>query len=449
MSNTEESIVEKKEKLPVIVGSGLSGMAISDWLSRGGVDHILIGAKPNSLPRLGESIDPAGTLELLRYYPEYDEFYYRKKWISVFLGDYATTCNFGQNFNRVVGLKLLGFDSPPEFIHVDRVGFDTAFYERVITSPHCHRIEALVDHLVYDEATDTIEEIHLDNGEVLTPRYVYDCTNHVRLLGRSLNIPLKTISEPQRVVFDHFRAEGEAPHCDTEEMEWLHATNILRLYKDVDGINGLSWLIPLGSYVSAGISMPLNDNECPDEEVIDLLAEAYARRGLPYLDFFPNSTKLMAIPYQQYFFHDRAYGKNWLLAGPSYGQVWFPSASGVGAALVAGKIAEDIIDSPEEVGQLYQDYIVGLQESHFIFDRMIQKHYSKMTPEMVKLEADRIVSENVKRVSRLAAIESGPISAALGRGLIKAVSRDGVGGSSCVVYEEPMEKQTGMIFAER
>ena len=309
--------------------------------------------------------------------------------------------------------------------------------------------KALVDHLEYDEATDTIKEIHLDNGEVLKPRYIYDCTNHVRLLGRALNIPLKTISEPQRVVYDHYRTEGDAPLCDSTEMEWLHATNVLRLYEDIDGINGLSWLIPLGSYVSVGISIPRDDNDCPDVEVMDLLAEAYARRGLPYREFYRNSTKLMSIPYQQYFFHDRAYGKNWLLAGPSYGQVWFPSASGVGAAIVAGRIAEKIIESPEEVGQLYQDYIIGLQESHFIFARMIEKHYSEMTPELVKLEADRIVSENVKRVARLATIEGSRANAAIGRGLIKAVSRDGVGGSSCVVYEEPLEKQTATIFAER
>ncbi len=441
--------MQSKDNIPVIIGAGLSGMAISDWLTREQIDHILIGAEPTDLPRLGESIDPAGTLELLKYYPEYDEFYYRKAWISVFLGNFATTCDFSQNFNRIVGLKLLGFDSPEEFIHVDRVGFDKAFYRRIMASPYVQRIVAMVDHLDYNKETDRIEEIHLDNGEVLEPRYVYDCTNHVRLLGKALDIPIKAISEPQRVVFDHYHSEGDAPLCDTMDMQWLHSTNVLRLYEDIDGVNGLSWLIPLGSYVSAGISMPKDDNDCPDEEVMDLLGQAYARRGLTYLQYFPNPTKLMSIPYQQYFFYDRAYGKNWLLAGPSYGQVWFPSASGVGAALVAGRIASRIIDSPDEIGKLYQDYIIGLQESHFIFDRMIKKHHSEMTPELMKLEADRIVSENVKRVSRLATIEGSKTNAMFGRGLIKAVSRDGVGGSSCIVYEAPLEKQTEAIWARR
>ena len=67
---------EKDNNVPVIIGSGLSGMAISDVLSQNSIAHIMLGAPPNDLPRLGESIDPAGTLELLRYYPQYDELYY-------------------------------------------------------------------------------------------------------------------------------------------------------------------------------------------------------------------------------------------------------------------------------------------------------------------------------------------------------------------------------------
>jgi flavin-dependent dehydrogenase len=168
---------------------------------------------------------------------------------------------------------------------------------------------------------------------------------------------------------------------------------------------------------------------------------------MPYLEHFPQPTKMMSVPRQQYFFHERAYGGNWLLAGPSYGQVWFPSSSGVGASLVAGAIAAQIIDNPREVGQRYQDYIIGLQESHRIFDRMIKKHYRELTPEMVKLESNRIVAENVKRVARLASIESGPLSEAFGRVLIKAVSREGVAASSCVVRQTEMQEQTKELFA--
>lgn len=441
--------MERLDERPVIIGSGLSGMAISDWLSKARIHHTMIGAPPNNLPRLGESIDPAGTLEMLRFYPEFDEFYYRKRWISVFLGDYATSCNFGQNFGRLVGLRLLGFKSPSEFIHVDRIGFDNALYQKVVASEYCHRLDTLVTELEYEEKSDKFTKLQLGDGESLRPSYVFDCTNHVRLLGKAANIPIKTISEPQRVIFNHYHAEGEAPMCDSVDMEWLHSTNILRLYADIDGIAGLAWAIPLGKYISAGISIPHGSSDCSDEEIMVMLGAAYAKRGIPYLAHFPNPAELIAIPYQQYFFHERAYGKNWLLAGPSYGQVWFPSSSGVGTSLIAGFIAADIINRPDEVGQLYQDYLVGLQESHFIFDRMIKKEHHELTPELVKTESNRIVTENVKRVARLATIQSGKAGASFGRMLIKAVSREGVATSGCVVFEaENMADQTRTIFAE-
>ncbi len=438
--------MNKLDDLPVIAGSSLTGLFISDWLTRAKMPHILIGTPPNRLPRLGESIDPAGTLEMLEYYPEYKEFYFRKRWITVFLGQYATSCNFGQNMARIVGLKMMGFNSPSEFIHVDRVGFDQALFERVTSSSYCHRIETFIEGVAYDEVADQVVTLNLQSGEIIRPLYVFDCTNHVRLLGKALSIPVKTISDPQRVVYAHYHAAGAAPVCDTVEMEWLHATNILRLYDDLDGINGLAWCIPLGTYISVGISIPHGDNNDADDEILNLVAQAYARRGIHYQALFPDASETMAIPYQQYFFHDRAYGKNWLLAGPSYGQVWFPSSSGVGTSLVAASIAKDIISRPQEVGQLYQDYVIGLQESHFIFDRMIKKPHTQMTSELVKVESNRIVTENVKRVARLATVQKGKTAASFGRMLIKAVSREGTATSGCVVYQADLPEQAKTIF---
>jgi flavin-dependent dehydrogenase len=441
--------MENMDGRPLIIGSGLSGMAISDWLSQARIHHTLLGGPPNDVPRLGESVDPAGTLAMLRYYPEFDHLYFRKRWITVFLGDYATSCNFGQNFRRVLGLKLMGFSSPPEFIHVDRLGFDKALYEKVTAAPYCYQVEGLVENIDYDPSRDAIEALHLKNGETIRPSYIFDCTNHVRLLGKALNIPFRTLSEPQRIVFNHYyAASGESPVCDSVDLEWLHSTNILRLYGDIDGVDGLAWAIPLGRYISAGLSMPRGSNDYTDEEVLALLSAAYARRGLDYTAVFPNPQHTVAIPYQQYFFHERAYGKNWLLAGPSFGQIWFPSSSGIGSALVAGYIAADIINRPEEVGQLYQNYIIGLQESHQIFDRMIKRHHSEMTAELVKQESNYIVRENVRRVARLATVQSNQFSATFARMLIKAVSREGVANSGCKVFKTDMAEQTRTIFAE-
>jgi len=444
----EEEMEDNHNNMPIIIGSGLSGMAISDVLSQHGISHVMLGAPPNDLPRLGESIDPAGTLELLKFYPQFDDVYYKKRWITVFLGDYATSCNFDQGWGRIVGLRLLGFDSPAQFIHVDRVAFDNAFYEKVVADDHCRQFNSLVTDIAYNQETDIIEELHLANGETLSPSYVFDGTNHIRLLGRSLNIPIEFISDPQRVVYTHYHApEGTPSECLFDD-EWKHATNVLRHYKDLDGLDGVAWAIPLGSYISVGTSMPVGGNEFSDDEVMKLLEEAYARRGLDFVDTFSNPRPTMSVPRQQYFIHERGYGQNWLMAGPSFGQVWFPSASGVGAALVAGQIAPQILKSPLEAGEAYEGYIRGLVESHKTFDRMIGHHHSMMTAELVKKESNGIVGENVKRVARLAAIQNGPVAGTFARLLLKAVNREGTAASGCKVWKADLADQTREIFSE-
>lgn len=438
---------EVEEQLPVIVGSGLGGMAISDWLTRAKIPHLMLGKPPNDLPRLGESIDPAGTIELLRYYPEYSQFYFKKRWISVYLGDYATACNFDSGFTRTLGLKLMGFDSPASFVHVDRIGFDRAFYERVTASEYCRTQDTIVTGVDYDAESDRVQTLQLADGQTIMPRYVFDCTNHIRLLGRSLNVPVKLISEPQRIVFSHYHVPAGTPSDRYFGSDWNHATNILRLYDDLDGMNGLAWAIPLGSYISVGISIALDEPQLPPEETVEKVVDAYVARGMPIRDVFTERAQVINIPRQQYFFHDRAYGANWLMAGPSYGQIWFPSSSGVGASLVAGFIAADILESPKKVGQAYQDYIIGLQESHKIFDRMIKRPHSAMNHKLVKEESNRIVAENVKRVARLSIVHNKGFSAFFSKMLIKAVSREGVASSGCKVYMAPLDQQTDEIFA--
>jgi flavin-dependent dehydrogenase len=435
------------ENIPVIIGSGLSGMVVSNSLAQAAIPHVLIGDPPNDRPRLGESIDPAGTLELLELYPEFDRFYFKKRWITVFVGDYATACSFRQSVGRSVGLRMMGFGSPSEFIHVDRVGFDQALYERVVASDTCTRIESLVDAVDYDQETDTVEALHLKNGDTLQPGYVFDCTNHVRLLGRALDIPIEWLGEPQRVVFTHYHAAAETPEQRLFDEEWKHSTNIVRLYADMDRLNGVAWAIPLGSYISAGISMPLGSNDLGADEILARVEDAYARRGMNFLEVFENPRPAIDIPRQQYFYHERAFGQNWLLAGPSYGQVWFPSSSGVGTSLAAAYLAPQIMRSPQAVGRQYQEYVGGLRESHHVFDRMIAHNHDVMTRELVKVESNRIIAENVKRVARLATMQKGAMARAFARMLMKAANYDGVIQSSCKVYRAELAQQTQTIFA--
>ena len=41
--------MENNQGLPVIIGSGLSGMAISDWLTRAEIRHVMLGVPPNPM----------------------------------------------------------------------------------------------------------------------------------------------------------------------------------------------------------------------------------------------------------------------------------------------------------------------------------------------------------------------------------------------------------------
>src|SRR5947209_3493390 len=45
---------------PVILGAGLTGLAISRALSAAGITHMLVGDRPAETPRLGESLNAEG-----------------------------------------------------------------------------------------------------------------------------------------------------------------------------------------------------------------------------------------------------------------------------------------------------------------------------------------------------------------------------------------------------
>lgn len=439
--------MSETEHEPVIIGCGLTGMVISDQLTRADISHVLIGDPPGDQPRLGESLDPAGTIQLLNSYPEFDEFYHKKRGITVFSGECVTTCDFSQTAARSLGLRMMGFQSPPEFIDIDRVGFDQALYQKVVASEYCTRLDSLVDTVEYDEETDTVEELHLQGWDTLRPSYVFDCTNFVRLLGRALEIPVDRLSEPQRVVFTDYHAAAE-PDGGVRQIggQLKHADHLVRLYAETDGIDGLAWAIPIDSYVSVGISMPNDQDDLGTDEVLRLVEDAYRRRGMDLLDSFDEHAEVTDIPRQQYFIHERAYGQNWLLAGPSYGHFWFPSASGVSTSLLAASLAPGLLEYPEKLGHRYQEYVDGLRESHDIFDRLITRDRDEISRELVETEIDRIIAENVKRVGRLSTIQHGPLTSGTARLFMTVADRDGVIQGDCEVYTADLARQAWTVF---
>lgn len=427
---------------PVIIGGGLTGMVISHYLSRAGIEHVLLGASPNSRPRLGESIDPAGSVALLEDFPEHAEHYHLKRYVSVYSGNYAAICDFRRKLTRSLGLRLLGFGAGDEFIHVDRIGFDLALFERTVAHPLCTHADLRVESMRYDEGSDRITDLHLSESSVVRPSYVFDATNHLRLVASSVGLPTQWIGELQRVVFRHYRHPAGGGACDAGG--WRHCTSLMRLYERWDGLDGFAWCIPLGAYVSIGISMDAASQEPGDEEVIERVADAYARRGLDVREHFSERSEVIAVR-NRYFLHERGYGGNWLLAGPSFGQVWFPTSSGVGTALMAGAIAPRMLESSSRFGPAYEAYVRALLHSHVLFDQMIASDADQLTGERIRQVAEQIVAENIKRVARLAMVHSGPAARACAW-LVRQVSVPPLTNAGWRVYETELPAQTASMF---
>ena len=80
MSVAKEGCPQLEPATAVIIGCGLTGLAISRSLSKAGVRHLLLG-KPaaKGTPRLGESINAEGTVDLEEFFPELKDTYFRKR----------------------------------------------------------------------------------------------------------------------------------------------------------------------------------------------------------------------------------------------------------------------------------------------------------------------------------------------------------------------------------
>lgn len=426
---------------PVIIGSGLSGMMISFMLSKAHMPHVMIGEPPNQLPRLGESLNLDGTLGLLEFFPEFSQYYYPKKYSVGYLGDYTFICTFARGrISRMARLffALLGYQTPVELIQFDRLGFDEALYQRVSASPCCTQIRERVKGVTYDASTDKITQICFVNGDILRPSYVFDATNHGRLIGQEAHIPCQMIGDEQRVVYTHYHARNDDPdYCE----EWEDSTNIIALTKDHDGLQGLVWCIPLGGYVSIGIQVKASEEQLSNEELLTIAEQAYARRGLHYRRRYPHPGTVMNLRHR-FFLHERAYGGNWLLVGTAYCQIWWMSGSGVGMALSAAQIAVRMLQNPEKIGQLYQDHLQGLLQLHRIFDWFVYTDPSLLTVEKVAGKADELVSSNLRRVCKSTRLRRKKINIAFGWLFSRIVSVKGY----CQAIKVELSRQTEDIF---
>ena len=388
---------DAQAQLPVVIGSGLTGLSISRCLSRASIDHLVIGRRPEMSLRLGESLNLEGTLLLLEMFPELSRFFFPKRDALGYFGDYEVVCDFEVSqraISRAI-FRTLGYTPAPELLQVDRVGFDAALWDLATGSEHCTVLEAPVTDLEFDAATDRFASLRLADETVLRPSHVFDATNHGRLLGRAANVAHHTLGEPQRVAYTHYHLAADAA-SDTDP--WELSTIVVRLFRASDGVDAVAWCIPLGNVVSVGVSMNAAETELDDDALLDRTATAFARYGVDFRRRYSSRAELKALRHS-YFAYERASGTNWLLAGPSFCQVWWLAGAGVGTALAAAQLAPKFIEDPRTWGAEYDRYMKQLLPIHETFDYFAQGPRAQYEPKALHHYSDRFVVTNLVRLA--------------------------------------------------
>ena len=444
-----------RESIPVIIGTGITGMAISQTLSQKKIKHLAIGTPPHpSRPKLGESINGEGSLDLAELFPEFSQYYFPKKNIVFYMGKLVSRCDLDTSKNSIFAafFKLTGFKVFNHLFHVDRIGFDLALFESVAQNEHCLFLEKKVTDIIYDRDRDEIQEIVLDDGLKIRPSFVFDATNHVRLLPKKLEIPCHFSSEPQRIIFTHYR-RLDSQFCYSNRQDktasWSHSTNLLKLCQDLDGIKGMAWCIPLGDYVSVGMSINAEKYDISDRDAIALLDRAYKQRGIDYRQYYSQETEIISVR-NQYFRHERAGGTNWLLAGGTYSQVWFPTGSGVATSLYTARFADRFLTSPEKMRQQYEHFMSQFWPSHDVHDRMISSDIKSFTAQKMYRWTDSLLTTTVLRVCTYAQSRNHKLGGLFAK-LIKFLMESKIVKIEffCKILESNLEQQTEEIHTEK
>ena len=400
--------VAQEDGVPVVIGSGLTGLSISHSLSRASIDHVLLGHRPDDSPRLGESMNLEGTLLLWEMFPELSRFFFPKREVLGYLGDYQVVCDFDvarRAASRAI-FRTLGYAPASEFLQVDRIGFDAALWGLATASAHCTVLDAPVEKLDFDAGSDSFGAVHLSDGTVVRPSYLFDATNHGRLLGQAAKLGYRTLGDEQRVAYTHYHLSAGAPrHAEP----WDLTTAIVRLFPASDGVDAIAWCIPLGDYVSVGVSTSAAETALDDEALLERTAAAFARHGIEYRRRYATQVESKALGHR-YFAYERAAGANWLLAGPSFCQVWWMAGAGVGTALAAAQLAPKLLDDPRRWGAEYDRYMQQLVPIHDTFDFFALTPREGYEPVALHRFADRFVVTNLTRLAGSTRLRDGRLA---------------------------------------
>lgn len=381
-AHTEETTrePERATAMPVIIGAGITGMAISARLSQAKIHHVVVGTPPpNGPPKLGESMEMLSSVLLDEMFPDLQEHFVPKR--GIFFYSHKAVMGANLNLSRLLHprvdivsiggvsaflLALVGYRRPRlGAIHVDRIGFDAALERKMRQSAYCHLAETRVAEVLYDAGSDQVTALRLEDGRVLETRYVFDASNQARVLPNAIGLECRPLSNgSQRVTFAHYRATSEsrtAAAIDAHK-SWILSSNVVRLFDPVDGVHGVGWCIPIGDYVSMGISRPA-DRDLADEDALALLERSMAARGLRYRAVYPELAGTQSIE-TRFFVYDRVCGANWILAGQTGCQGWFSTLTGIESSLFCASIADKLVESPARAARVYSRYIAAVVETH-------------------------------------------------------------------------------------
>lgn len=438
-----QSSSDRQTAHPVILGAGLTGMAISRALSAAGITHVLVGDRPTETPRLGESLNAEGSLEIARQFPELARFFFHKQQQALFFDGHALSFDSIQYAAGRAYYPLLGYPSTVQLLHVDRVGFDRALFETAIADDHCLYVEDRAAALDYHPPADRIDGVLLVSGQTIAATYVFDATNQVHFVARKLGVRRNVIGAARRVVFAHYRVADQMPDPPPP---WLRATSLLRLDARTAPIEGLAWCIPLGEYVSVGVSVDPEKVSANPALLLDWVDKAYSTRGIDVRGVFSTRGAPVDLRYEHYT-HERCYGRNWLLTGPSCCQFWFPSAAGVATGLVAARLAPAVLRAPAQISARYQAYIDQVAASHSRLEWLVRDDPWSVTWDDLQQRSQALIGGNVKRLAGYLGLQGTPAELAFGDALSRLYESDRLLANPLRIDTALPEAQATRLFA--
>ncbi len=305
---------------------------------------------------------------LLKAFPELRHCLYEKKFGVVHAGKYEVRLDFSHPSLWAMKpfLKLVAGIDFTYPLQIDRVALDQALFEKALLSPYCAHLESAVVEVDYDAAADSVRRIVLDDGSEIATSHLFDASGQRTVLANLLDLSRQQIDEPYFLVQAYYGVERDSVR--PARQPWQDELNIVRLYREQNGIDGIATLIPLGDRLSLRVSAPLSQartaagSDAESKEIISpeaLLALAQAalqRKGFHYGDLYPEQLVVHSEIDDQYMM-DRAYGANWLLTGMAYCNTLVTTAISADTACEALHIGPGFLKNPAQMGALYQHYM--------------------------------------------------------------------------------------------